>query len=559
VSKSKEIRHGDDAIERVKIGVDTLANTVKVTLGPKGKHVALQNVFSGIPVVTKDGVSVAREITLKDEFENVGAQLVKEVAQRTADLAGDGTTTATLLTQSIITEGLRATKAGANAVFVKKGIEAATDKVIKSLKELSVEVDDEKLKSVATISANNDTVLGELIASSMIEAGVDGVITVEESKTFETYSEGVAGMELARGFISPYFINNDKLTCELDNCRILITDRKISNHAVLIPILEKCAKEGAPLVIIGADVDGTALSVMIANHIQGRVKSCAIKAPGFGDNRNELLEDIAAATGGRVISEVLNMDIEHVTIGDLGSAEKIIVNKDSTTIINGRGDQAQIDKRIAITKQSISNSSSDFDKEKAQERLAKLTGGVIVLYIGAPTETEIKEKKARVEDALHATRAAVEEGIVPGGGIAYLHAIKSLENLDSPENNADDFKIGVKLLKTALMSPLYQICTNAGLNGEVIYHEINRKILENSNSKIGYNIVTDTYGDMIAQGVIDPTKVAINALRNAASVAGIILTLEAVVVEKKDDNTNTNTPLMPAVPQMGGMNMPGMM
>jgi len=557
--KGKQIKHGEDAVSRVRKGVDILANTVKVTLGPKGRHVALGSSFGGVPVVTKDGVSVAREITLKDAFENAGAQLVKEVAQRTADNAGDGTTTATLLAQSIIAEGIKAINAGVNPTFIKQGIEIAVNATIEKLKKLSIEVDAEKLKSVATISANNDPVLGNLIADAMAEAGVDGVITVEESQTFETFTEAVSGMEISRGYLSHYFINTDKLTSELDNCKILITDKKISNHTQIVPIMGKCAANGSPLMIIAADVDGTAVQVMAVNSLRGQVKCCAVKAPSFGNNQKEQLEDLAAATGARLISDELGLQLDAVTLQDLGNADKIIASKDSCTIIGGQGIESDIVKRIELTKELINNSQSEFDKEKAQERLAKLTGGVIVLHVGAATETEMKEKKARVEDALHATRAAVEEGIVPGGGIAYTQVASTLLDLKATDTfNSKDISEGIRIVYDALQTPFYQICTNAGLSGEVIQNNIE---LQTPKDKLnwGYNLVTGQYGDMIEQGVVDPTKVTISALRNAASVAGILLTLSAVVVDDiaDDINDNAGAARMPAVP--GGGNMPPMM
>jgi len=420
------------------------------------------------------------------------------------------------------------------------------------LKQLSTDVDKTKLQAVASISANNDSVLGDLIANAMADAGMDGVITVEDSKTFSTYTEGITGMEIPRGYISPYFINNDKLTCELENCGILITGKSISNHAVLLPIMEKCAKQAMPLLIIAGDVDGTALSVFIFNAMKGTVKGCAVKAPGFGENQLEMLEDIAASTGGRVIDDKIGLNIEDTIIQDLGKADKVVISKDTCTIIGGRGTKEDVQKRIDMTKVKIEASQSDFDKEKAQERLAKLSGGVIVLYIGAATETEMKEKKARVEDALHATRAAVEEGIVPGGGVAYLYAAKVLEQLEVPVGyNSEDLKAGIRIVATALKAPLFQICANAGMNGEVIYHKIKEMAVSTANPNIGYNVVTDTVADMIEQGVIDPTKVAVNALRNAASVASLLLTLEAVVVEE-EDRPEIETGRMPAIPSGPG-------
>lgn len=550
--KSKQIKYGDDAIDKVKKGVNQIADTVKVTLGPKGCYVALENPF-GSPVVTKDGVSVAREITLKDPFENIGAQLVKEVAQKTADNAGDGTTTATLLAQAIVKEGFRVARSGSNPTFIKRGIDAAVAHAVKVLREISTDVDADKLKAVATISANNDETLGNLIATAMSDAGIDGVITVEESRTFETRTEGVEGMELPRGYISPHFINTEKLVCELEDCKILITDMKVSNHLHIIPIMKQCASKNVPFLIIANDIDGSALTVLAVNAAHGTAKCCAVKAPGFGDNQKEVLMDLAAITGGTILTTDMGFELAQVTFGDLGTAKRVIVTKDTCTIIEGQGDSEKVQQRIDMTKQRIESSQSDFDKEKAQERLAKLTGGVIILHIGAPTDTEMKERKARVEDALHATRAAVEEGIVPGGGVAYMTASKSLRTAKVPDGvDVADFRAGVNIVADALKAPFYQICENAGLNGEVIWAEVNHVAKETQGTRVfpdpetGYNIVTGKYGNMMTQGVIDPTKVAIHALQNAASVAGILLTLKAVVVDEPESEQDTVR--MPAVP-----------
>lgn len=549
---SKLIVRGEAAIDKIKKGIDILADTVTGTLGPKGQCVVLENPYSPSPTITKDGVSVAKEISLKDPIENMGAQLVKEVAQRTADTAGDGTTTATLLAQAIFTEGVRAIRAGANPTFVKRGIDAAVDVAVDSIRSASIEVNSDRLRSVARISANNDELLGDLIAVAMQEAGSDGVITVEESKSFETRSEGVTGMELPRGYLSPYFINNEKLTCELENARILITDKTISNHTLITPIMEKCAKQGVPLLVIAGNVEGSALSILAVNMARGQMQSCAIKAPGFSNNQLDILEDVAAVTGGKVISDTLGINLDTVALGDLGTAGHITVSKETCVIIEGAGTEEACQLRIDLAKKSLEQSQSDFDKEKTQERLAKLTGGVIVLHIGAPTETAMKERKARVEDALHATRAAVEEGIVPGGGIAYLDAAAVLwGKTDWPEDvNSKDFEAGVEIVRAALEAPFTKICENAGLNGEVIRSKIAPK------NGQGYNLVTDEYGDMIEMGVIDPTKVTINALVNAASVSGILLTLNAVVVNEPEEITDTGR--MPAVPGMGPGMMPGM-
>ena len=549
--KGKLIVFNEEATEKVKAGINTLTNAVKVTLGPKGRNVAIGNPF-GTPIVTKDGVSVAREIVLKDPIENIGAQLVKEVAQKTADVAGDGTTTATLLAQSIFTEGLKAIRSGANPMFLKKGIEIATKQSIEAIRKLSKDVDEHDLYSVASVSSNNEE-LGKLIADAMKEAGMDGVITVEESQTFDTYSQGVEGMEISRGYIAPYFINTETLNCELEDCLILITDKTINNHMQILPAMDFAAKNGRPLLVVAANVEGSALSIMILNNMKGQLKCCAIKAPYFGENRNEALSDLAAATGGVFMNETLGMDLEHITLNEFGQAEKISVSKNACTIINGKRDEERIKQRIEITKQQIEKTDSDFEKEKAQERLARLTNGVIVLYIGAATETELKEKKARVEDALNATRAAIEEGIVPGGGIVYLYASKNFENpkeLDPENSNSKDIIAGIKIVKDALKAPLYQICTNAGLTPEVIYEKINEG--QKNSPRFGYDVISDKYGDLIELGITDPTKVAVTAIANAASVAGMLLTLEAIVV---DDFENETTERQPAIP----MNMHGMM
>lgn len=548
----KQIKFHGDAADKIKKGVDTLANTVKITLGPKGRNVALSNAFGGVPTITKDGVSVAREIVLSDQFENAGVQLIKEVAQKTADIAGDGTTTATILAQAIFTEGLKLVQAGANPMFVKKGIEEATKIVVKKIREMSKEITSDDLQAVATISANNDSDLGKLIADAMKEAGMDGVITVEESKTFDITKEGVEGMEVNRGYLSPYFINNQNLTCELTDCYILITDQTIANVKLIVPVLEKTAQSGSPILLIAANVEGNALVTLIQNKMQGHLKCCAIKAPYFGDNQRETLEDIAAVTGGKFLSKDLNMDLTHITLNELGKASRVIITKDICTIIDGEGEEEVIQQRVNYTKQQLEAIDSDFEREKAQERLARLTGGVIVLNIGAATEIEMKEKKARVEDALHATRAAVEEGIVPGGGVTYLYASDAIINLRNDSKQGKDIEAGYQIVQDALKAPLFQICMNAGLTPEIILE----RILNGNSNSYGYDIVSDEYGDLFELGITDPTKVAVYALQNASSVAGMLLTLDAVIVDEpvEDNNQNVGGPPMP----MSGM-PPGMM
>jgi len=553
-NSGKQIKFGEDAIEKVKKGVDKLADAIKVTLGPKGRNVALGNPFGGAPIITKDGVSVAREVELVDPFENAGAQLVKEVAQKTADIAGDGTTTATILAQAIFTEGLRLIRAGANPMFVKKGIEEATRIAIEKIRVMSKEITAEDLLAVATISTNNDEVLGNLIADAMKEAGMDGVITVEESKTFETTKEGVDGIEIGRGYLSPYFINNPNLTCELDDCYIYITDQAITNIKLLVPILEKVVQQAKSILFIAPSVEGNALIGLIQNKMQGRLKCCAIKAPYFGDNQRETLEDIAAITGGKFISKDLGMELEHVTPNELGEAARVVVSKDSCTIIDGKGEEEAIQQRVNYTKQQLETIDSDFEREKAQERLARLVGGVIILNIGAATETEMKEKKARVEDALHATRAAVEEGIVPGGGVTYLYASDVLEKLENNTTQSKDIEGGYKIVREALKAPLFQICENAGLTPEVVLDRIRHG---STDTTYGYDIVNEIYGNLIELGVTDPTKVAVYALQNAASVAGMLLTLEVVVMDEPVKNDNNQPAAGPPMP-MSGM-PPGMM
>jgi chaperonin GroEL len=542
---AKEIKFNIEARNLLKEGVDKLADTVKVTLGPKGRNVVLEKKF-GAPLISKDGVTVAKEIELSDAYQNMGAQLVKEVASKTADNAGDGTTTATVLAQSIINVGLKNVTAGANPMDLKRGIDKAVEKVVESLRKQSQTVGDDlkKIEQVARISANNDEEIGKLIATAMDKVKKEGVITVEEAKGTETKVEVVEGMQFDRGYISAYFVTNaDKMEVEMENPYILIHDKKISSMKDLLPILEESARSGRPLMIIAEDVEGEALATLVVNRLRGSLKVCAVKAPGFGDRRKEMLEDIAILTGGTVISEERGMKLENATMNDLGVADKVTVNKENTTIVNGAGEKEMIQARINQIKQQITTTTSDYDKEKLQERLAKLAGGVAVLYIGAASEVEMKEKKDRVDDALHATRAAIEEGIVPGGGVAYLRSIPVLDELRG-EN--EDQNTGIDIVKRAIEEPLRQIVFNAGKEGAVIVQKVRE-----GKDDFGYNAHTDKFEHMYKAGVIDPAKVARIALENAASIAGMFLTTEAVVVEEKEENPAPN-------PAMGG-GMPGMM
>ena len=542
---AKQILFDIEARDRLKVGVDKLANAVKVTLGPKGRNVIIDRKFVAANV-TKDGVSVAKEVELKDPIENMGAQMVKEVASKTADLAGDGTTTATVLAQSMVTTGLKNVAAGANPMDLKRGIDAAVKAVIANLKSQSVEVGDDnsKIEQVASISANNDHEIGKLIAEAMAKVKKEGVITVEEAKGTDTTVEVVEGMQFDRGYISPYFVTNtEKMLTEMDNPYILIYDKKISTMKDLLPVLEKSAQTGKGLLIIAEDVDGEALATLVVNRLRGSLKIAAVKAPGFGDRRKAMLEDIAILTGGTVISEDQGRKLEDATLQDLGTASTITIDKDNTTIVGGAGSQEAINARVNQIKAQIESTTSDYDKEKLQERLAKLAGGVAVLYIGAATEVEMKEKKDRVDDALSATRAAVEEGIVAGGGVALVRAISSLDNLKVA--NIDQ-KTGVDIVRRALEEPLRQIVINSGGEGAVVV----QKVAEGKGN-FGYNALTDVYEDMMKAGVIDPTKVTRIALENAASIAGMLLTTECVLAEEIDENA-------PAMPPMGG-GMPGMM
>lgn len=525
---AKEIYFDVEAREKLKRGVDALANAVKVTLGPKGRNVVIGKKF-GAPHVTKDGVSVAKEIELKDGIENIGAQIVKEVASKTADIAGDGTTTATVLAQAIITAGLKNVAAGANPMDLKRGIDKAVIEIVKSLKAISKEVgsDNDKIKQIASISANNDETIGALIAEAMKKVGNEGVITVEEAKGTETEVKTVEGMQFDRGYLSPYFVTNtEKMIAELERPYILIYDKKISNMKELLPILEPVAQSGKPLLIIAEDVDGEALATLVVNRIRGALKIAAVKAPGFGDRRKAMLEDIAILTGGQVIAEERGYTLENATLDMLGTAEKVEIDKDNTTIVNGAGEKEAIDLRVNQIKAQIESTSSDYDKEKLQERLAKLAGGVAVLYVGATTEVEMKEKKDRVDDALAATRAAVEEGIVPGGGVALIRAIEVLENLKGAN---DDETTGILIAKRAIEEPLRQIVANAGGEGAVIVQKVRE-----GKDDFGYNARTDVFENLYEAGVIDPTKVTRIAIENAASIASLLLTTEAVIADEPE-------------------------
>ncbi len=542
---SKQVKYNVEAREALKKGVDTLANAVKVTLGPKGRNVIIEKKF-GSPAITKDGVTVAKEIELKDAIENMGAQMVKEVASKTADQAGDGTTTATVLAQAIVAPGIKSVAAGANPMDLKRGIDKAVAAVVANLKEQSQTVgqDNNKIKQVASISANNDEIIGSLIAEAMQKVGNDGVITVEEAKGTETEVKTVEGMQFDRGYLSPYFVtNSDKMEAELENPYILIYDKKISNMKELLPILEKQVQTGKPLLIIAEDLDGEALATLVVNKIRGSLKVAAVKAPGFGDRRKAMLEDIAILTGGTVISEERGYKLENAELEYLGQAEKVVIDKDNTTVINGAGDAEQIKARVAQIRSQIETTTSDYDREKLQERLAKLSGGVAVLYVGATTEVEMKEKKDRVDDALHATRAAVEEGIVAGGGVAFIRATEALKDLKGVN---EDENIGIDIIKRAIEEPLRQICFNAGIEGAVIV----QKVKEGS-ADFGYNARTDVFENLIGAGVIDPTKVSRVALENAASVASMLLTTECVLADEIEDSPA-------AAPAMGG-GMGGMM
>ena len=542
---AKEIKFDIEARDALKRGVDALANAVKVTLGPQGRNVVIDKKFGG-PSITKDGVSVAKEIELEETIENMGAQMVKEVASKTADLAGDGTTTATVLAQAIVSEGLKNVAAGANPMDLKRGIDKAVSVVVKSLKSQSQEVGDsiEKIQQVGAISSNNDNTIGSLIAEAMDKVKKEGVITVEEAKGTDTYCEVVEGMQFDRGYLSPYFVTNaDKMLTDLDSPHILLYDKKISNMKDLLPILEPAAQTGKPLLIIAEDVDGEALATLVVNKMRGSLKIAAVKAPGFGDRRKAMLEDIAILTGGTVISEERGFKLENTTIDMLGSAEKVTIDKDNTTIVNGVGDKSNITARVNQIKAQIESTTSDYDREKLQERLAKLAGGVAVLYVGAASEVEMKEKKDRVDDALHATRAAVEEGIIPGGGVALVRSADALAKLKG--DNADE-TTGIHIVTRAIEEPLRQIVANAGNEGSVVVSKV-----KEGKADYGYNAKKEEYENMFEAGIIDPTKVTRIALENAASVAGMLLTTECVLADIPEET--------PSMPPMGGGGMPGMM
>ena len=540
---AKEIKFDIKAREELKKGVDALADAVKVTLGPKGRNVIIEKKF-GAPHITKDGVSVAREVELEDAFQNMGAQLVKEVASKTGDDAGDGTTTATVLAQAIVNVGLKNVAAGANPMDIKRGIDRAVAIVVEGIKAQSEEVGDDfkKIEDVARISANNDEAIGRLIAEAMKKVKKEGVITVDEAKGTETTVDIVEGMQFDRGYISPYFVTDtEKMECVMENPFILLFDKKISNIKDILPVLEATAQSGRGLVIISEDVDQEALATLVVNRLRGSLKVCAVKAPGFGDRRKEMLEDIAILTGGTVISEEKGMQLANATVEMLGRAEKVTINKENTTIVNGAGNKQNIAARVAQIKTQIEQTTSDYDREKLQERLAKLAGGVAVLHIGAPSEVEMKEKKDRVDDALSATRAAIAEGIVPGGGVAYIRCVKLLENV---KGDNDDETTGIQIIRRAIEEPLRQIVANAGEEGAVVVQKV-----KDGNADFGYNARTDKYENLMAAGVIDPAKVTRVALENAASIAGMFLTTSCVIAEKKEENP---APAMPA-PCMGGM------
>jgi chaperonin GroEL len=541
---AKILQYDEDARKSILKGVNTLADAVKVTLGPKGRNVIIDRSY-GAPTVTKDGVTVAKEIELEDRFENMGAQMVKEVASKTSDVAGDGTTTATILAQAIFREGAKSVAAGSNPMDLKRGIDKAVETVVKELSKLSKPTKDAKeIAQVGTISANNDEAIGAIIAEAMEKVGKEGVITVEEAKGLETELDIVEGMQFDRGYLSPYFVTNaEKMEVQLEDCYILINEKKISGMKDLLPILEQIAKMGRPLLIIAEDIEGEALATLVVNKIRGTLHVAAVKAPGFGDRRKAMLEDIAILTGGKMISEEMGYKLENTKIEDLGRAKRISIDKDNTTIIDGAGNRSALEGRVKQIRAQIDETTSDYDREKLQERLAKLVGGVAVIKVGAATETEMKEKKARVEDALNATRAAVEEGIVPGGGVAYLRTLAALDKMKLE----GDEEVGVRIVKKALEEPLKMIANNAGLEGSIVVEKVKEK-----KGAYGFNARTDKYEDMIAAGVIDPTKVTRFALQNAASVASLMLTTQCMVADKPKDE-----PAMPAMPSGGG-GYPGM-
>ena len=543
---AKEIKFSSEARAEILAGVNVLADAVKVTLGPKGRNVVIEKSF-GSPTITKDGVTVAKEIELSDKFQNMGAQMVKEVASKTSDTAGDGTTTATVLAQAIYREGVKLVTAGASPISVKRGIDKAVESIVKELKVISKPIQDQKeIAQVGTISANNDETIGSIIAEAMDKVGKEGVITVEEAKSMETTLEVVEGMQFDRGYLSPYFVtDSERMECVLDDPYILINEKKISAMKDLLPILEQIAKAGRPFIIIAEEVEGEALATLVVNKLRGTLNCCAVKAPGFGDRRKAMLEDIAVLTGGQVISEDIGIKLESITLKDLGHAKRITIDKDNTTIIDGAGSKTDIEKRVKQIRAQIEESTSDYDKEKLQERLAKLIGGVAVINVGAATETEMKEKKARVEDALHATRAAVEEGIVPGGGVALLRASKVIDKLKGADHDED---AGIKIIKRAIQEPLRMISENAGVEGSIVIE----KVL-NHEGAFGYNAAKDTYEDLIKAGIIDPTKVERTALQNAASVASLMLTTEAMIADKPEEKEKGGLPGGGMPQGMGGM------
>ena len=537
---AKQIVYGEDSRRGILTGVNRLADAVKVTLGPKGRNVVIEKKF-GSPVITKDGVTVAKEIELPDKIENTGAQMVREVASKTSDVAGDGTTTATVLAQAIFREGVKTVAAGANPMALKRGIDKAVERVVEEIQKLSKPIKGDAIAQVGTISANGDSTIGKLIAEAMEKVGKDGVITVEEARTLETSLEVVEGMQFDRGYLSPYFVTDpDRMECAIEDALILIHEKKISSMKDLLPLLEQVARQGRPLVVIAEDVEGEALATLVVNKLRGTLQVCAVKAPGFGDRRKAMLQDIATLTGGRAITEDLGIKLENVKMEDLGRAKKIVVDKDNTTIVEGSGKKSEIEGRVKQIRTQIEETTSDYDREKLQERLAKLVGGVAVIRVGAATETELKEKKARVEDAMHATKAAVEEGIVPGGGVAFIRGQRAL---DSYHLEHDDENIGIGIIRKALEEPLRQIAQNAGYEGAVVVE----KVKSDKGANFGFNADTEEYGDLLKMGVVDPTKVTRSALQNASSIAGLLLTTEALVSELPEREK------MPPGPPGGGM------
>jgi chaperonin GroEL len=547
---AKQVVHGEESRSAILRGINQLADAVKITLGPKGRNVVIDKKF-GSPTITKDGVTVAKEIELKDPLENMGAQMVREVASKTSDVAGDGTTTATVLAQAIFREGVKTVAAGANPMALKRGIDKAVARAIEEIQRMAKPVKGDAIAQVGTVSANGDATIGTIIAKAMDQVGKDGVITVEESKTMETSLEVVEGMQFDRGYLSPYFVTDaERMEASLENALILIHEKKISSMKDLLPLLEQVAKLGKPLLIIAEDVDGEALATLVVNKLRGTLNVAAVKAPGFGDRRKAMLEDIATLTGGKVISEDLGIKLESVQLSDLGRAKKITIDKDNTTLVEGGGKQADIEGRVKTIRAQIEDTSSDYDREKLQERLAKLVGGVAVIKVGAATETEMKEKKARVEDAMHATRAAVEEGIVPGGGVALVRAAKALEKFDATKDGGDtDEQIGVNIVRRALEEPLRQIVQNAGKEGAVVVE----RVRADKNDSFGFNAQTEQFEDLVKAGVIDPAKVTRTALQNAASIAGLMLTTEAMVADIPEDDKGS--PMPGGMGGMGGMGM----